>query len=376
MSGDYRYLAVMAYAPQHPQLPGNDGRWYLELVGVVEPDPDSTDTYAALEALEPPAAADPSVTMSAAATAAMVHGALVPNATPNGEFVPLVERGGVTASRREHNLRRLSWLVPAGAAVLVVAALSMAVYLMPKAVEDEAAVLAARHRTALSDLRTELPTTQAALADLTDPGSDDALVAEVPQALSALGSMSGSLTAVATAPLPSTLPLVPRTSLDALEPTRETSAILAGTAGDLADRMAVGFAYRSTVDSLFAVGDLPSGAPADAVLKLSIALASDLAETGRLVADLPAGGAFSGVRDAATAASGSYATWQLEYLDALRGEDADTASRLIDELGSTVSSLASVLNTALAAMRAELDPIIVELAAELERAIDAVPTAS
>ena len=43
----------MARKDRELSLPGNDGRWFLELAGVVESPPSPTSTYTELEALDP-----------------------------------------------------------------------------------------------------------------------------------------------------------------------------------------------------------------------------------------------------------------------------------------------------------------------------------
>lgn len=359
--------------PKHPArdpLPGNDGRWFLELVGVVEPSLESTDTYATLEGLVPPPMPDDTSTISAGAVAAAVNGGLVDEAAHNGGLVPIGEGAPQQADRAR---RRWPWLVAALIAGLVVAATASGIYLLPRSVNEEASQLASQYRATLTNLRNELPVTQAALAALTDPAALDDDVAAVPGAIAQLNTASGLTTSRATTPLPETLPLVPRARFEALEPTRSTMTILGAAGRDLAGRLGVGYTYRTTMDALFAVNILPASATATEITGLSLALATDLADTGRLVSELPPDGGFVEVRDAAVAASQRYATWQLEYLEALRAEDRARAAELITERGAALAALNLILRDALVRMRLELDPLIVELAAELETAIVVIP---
>ena len=360
--------------PKHPArdpLPGNDGRWFLELVGVVEPSLESTDSYATLEGLVPPPMPDDTATISAGAGAAAVNGGLADEAAHNGGFVTLgdgaVQQGTVEARRW------WPWLVAAMIAGVMVAAAGSGAYLLPRSVNEEAAQLASRYRATLTNLRNELPVTQAAVAALTDPATLDDDMSAVPAAIAQLNTVSGLTTSRATTPLPETLPLVPRARFEALEPTRSTMTILGASGRDLAGRLGVGYTYRTAMDSLFAVNVLPTSAAPVEITGLSLALATDLADTGRLVSELPPDGGFVEVRDAALAASQRYATWQLEYLEALRAEDRARASELIAERGAAVAALDLILRDALVLMRLELDPLIVELAAELEAAIVVIP---
>ena len=355
--------------PARDPLPGNDGRWFLELVGVVEPSLESTDTYATLEGLVPPPTPDDTATITAAASAAAVKGALLDDSAPNGEFVPLGTETPAGIERR----RRWPWVVVGILVLAIVGVVASGVYLLPRSADEEASRLASQYRSTLANMRNELPSTQLALGSLTDPAAADDDVAAVPTAIARLNSASGLTTSEATAPLPETLPLVPRTAFDALKPTRSTMTILGATGRDLAGRIGVAYTYRTTMGSLFAVSVLPNSAPDTIITELSLALATDLADTGRLVADLPPDAAFIEIRDAAVSASERYATWQLEYLEALRAQDADRAAQLIAERGAALAALDEILGRALIGVRTDLDPLIVELAGELEAAILVVP---
>jgi hypothetical protein len=370
--------------PQIP-LPGNDGRWFLELAGVIEPAPRPTETYTDLEALEPPPAFVASESVAVTAGAAAVSGSL--SADTNGgtegdneTFVPVAPRSdeGLKDWRPDDVSPRLGrhgfgrWL--AGALfVLAVAAVALAVFLLPRAVQSEADALATGYAQSLTDLRNELPNSQGALASLTDPASTpEAVSASVP-AIGDLNTRGTVVISLATTPLPSTLVLIPRGPLEALDPTRTTMLILGAEAEGISGRLATTFTYRSTVPALFATPDLPVEADSATTDALSVALAESLAETARLVADLPPDPTFTETRDLATKASERYATWQLEYLDALREGHTDRATALIVELDAAVDDIDAALGVALGVVRVEVDPRIVALAIETESAIADIP---
>jgi hypothetical protein len=370
--------------PQIP-LPGNDGRWFLELAGVIEPAPRPTETYTELEALEPPPAFVASESVAVTAGAAVVSGSL--SADTNGgtegdneTFVPVAPRSdeGLKDWRPDDVSPRLGrhgfgrWL--AGALfVLAVAAVALAVFLLPRAVQSEADALATGYAQSLTDLRNELPNSQGALASLTDPASTpEAVSASVP-AIGDLNTRGTVVISLATTPLPSTLVLIPRGPLVALDPTRTTMLILGAEAEGISGRLATTFTYRSTVPALFATPDLPVEADSATTDALSVALAESLAETARLVADLPPDPTFTETRDLATKASERYATWQLEYLDALREGHTDRATALIVELDAAVDDIDAALGVALGVVRVEVDPRIVALAIETESAIADIP---
>ncbi len=132
----------MPKRPAGDNLPGNDGRWFLELIGVAVPALESTDAYATLESLVPPPTADDTSTLSTGAIAAAVNGALSVSATENGEFVPL--SAGDTQAIDDAPPRRSRWWVLGVVAVLVILAVGAGAYFLPRSTEAEAALLAAR----------------------------------------------------------------------------------------------------------------------------------------------------------------------------------------------------------------------------------------
>jgi hypothetical protein len=371
----------MAKKDQEPLLPGNDGRWFLEVAGVVEQPPSPTSSYTELAELKAPAPVVASESTAVTAGTAAVSGSLtadedvdegtfVPVAPPSGDALPDWEPDAVSPRLGGRGYGR--WVV-AGVVVALIAAVGFAFYYLPRGVQDDADALAATYATSLTTLRNELPTTQIALQTLTDPTTSDD---EVSNTLPAIGDLSADSRVVirqATAPLPSTPPLVPRTPLENLEPTRSTMLIVGADGEGISGRLAITFTYRSTVPLLFSTPDLPTEADSRTVDQLSVALAESLAETARLIADLPPDPTFGETRELAAEASTRYATWQLEYLDALRQGDSARAATLITELDDARDEIEDSLNAALATVQAEVDPRIVILAAETEEAIAAIP---
>ncbi|MGB5566776.1 MAG: hypothetical protein WBN93_10635 [Acidimicrobiia bacterium] len=371
----------MAKKDQEPLLPGNDGRWFLEVAGVVEQPGSPTSSYTELRDLKPPAPVVASESAAVGASTAAVSGSLsaeedadedtfVPVAAPTGDSLPDWEPDAMSSRIGGRGYGR--W-VAAGVVVALIAAVGFAVYYFPRGVQEDADALAATYRASLTDLRNELPTTQIALQILTDPATTPD---EVSSTVPAIGDLNSDATVVirqATAPLPSTVPLVPRTPLEDLEPTRNTMLILGAEGEGISGRLATTFAYRSTVPALFATPELPTQAESADVDQLSVALAESLAETARLISDLPPDPTFAATRELATEASARYATWQLEYLDALREGDTARAASLVTELEEARDGIEDLLIAALATVRAELDPRIVSLATETEAAVAAIP---
>ena len=375
----------MARNKSEISLPGNDGRWFLELAGVVRPAPSPTETYTELEALDQPPAFVASESAAVTAGAAAVSGSLSPEAggetTAGDAFVPVAPRpsNGLDDWQPDDVSPRLGrrglgrWLI-AVVLVLAIAAVVAAVIFLPRTVQSEADVLAADYAQSLIDLRNELPDSQATLATLTDPASaPEAVSASVP-AIGDLNTRGTVAVSLATAPLPPTLPFVPRGPLEALEPTRTAMLILGAEAEGISGRLATTFTYRSTVPDLFATPALPVEADSATTNALSVTLAESLADTARLVSDLPPDPTFAETRELATRASERYASWQLEYLDALREGDTDRAADLVVELDAARDTIAAALESALSAVRSEVDPRVVTLAGETEAAITEIPS--
>ena len=275
-------------------------------------------------------------------------------------------------SRPLRSRRSFRWAA-ALTVLLLVAAVAAGIILLPRVGEQEADQLAADYRQALVDLRNLLPATQEALADLTDASSTPDEIAGVVPATAELSAKSHDVETLGTEPLPQTLPLVPRDSLEELEPTRE-AMVIHGAEGDvIALRLGHGFAYRTTIPVLLATPDLPTEADTAVINELSVALAESLAETSQLVSELPEDPAFTEVKSLADAAAIRFAAWQSEYLEALRSGDVDDATELVVELDETRTALADANAAALALLRTDLDQQIIVLATGIEATLNAMP---
>ena len=371
----------MARKDQEPLLPGNDGRWFLEVAGVVDLPPSPTSMYSELADLDPPPPVVASETAAVTAGTAAVSGALtgsedqdedtfVPVAQPTGDPLNNWQPDDVSHRLGRHGFGR--WVV-AAFLVAILAAIGAAAYFLPRQVQEEADGLAADYRVSLTALRNELPTSQVALQNLTDPESSDEAVSSAVLAIGDLNARANLVVGLATTPLPATPPLVPSAPLEALEPTRTSMLIIGAEAEGVSGRLATTFTYRSTVPLLFSTPELPTMAESVEVDALSVGLAESLADTARLIADLSPDPTFATTRELATRASERYATWQLEYLDALREGDTERATALIAELDAARDAIQGSLEVALAEVRTEVDPKFVNLAAETETVISAIP---
>jgi len=351
-----------------PDLPGNDGRWFLEIVGVVPAEPSSKSTIATLE--QP---------VLDAAAAAAIAAETTPEET---DEIPVVGAAAGEKALRAYRPSELSkklagnrsfrWGMVALAAILAIAVLAAIVY-VPVAANNRATTTANSYGSALVDYRNNLPGAQAAVIVLGDPAASESDLDGVIPATADLQEHAGTVTDLATEPLPATLPFAPRNRIDALEPTRSSMLVLGAEGQDIAERMGRGYVYRTTVPNLLATGELPTEGDAATVDRLSVDFAAVLAETSGLASDLPEDPLFDQVKWATAEAAEWFATWQLDYLDALRSSDADAAAELVAELEDVRIAIAETLAAALDALGRELNEQIIVLAGGIEETIASIP---
>jgi hypothetical protein len=368
-----------------PDLPGNDGRWFLELTGTVESEPTSTSSFATLENLEVQAgvaaavaAGKATATKDADETGEMeITGATDTPTAPDAAVAaaaggPLDDWQPDGLSRTLVKRKPFRWTVVAVTSIVVLAIVAGVLWL-PRAAENQATDLATSYSSALTDYRNALPETQAAVVGLADPESTDSEITSVIPATADLQGHANGVSTMAAEPLPSTLPLISRTSFEALEPTRSSMVVLGRAGEDVAARIGRGYVYRTTVPELFSLPDLPVEADTDTINRLSVDLASVLADTSRLASELPEDPLFVPVKTAATEAAERFAEWQLEYLEALRSDDSEAATTLLSELADARDTIEHTTALALVALGEEINAEIVVLAGNIEETIVSIP---
>lgn len=361
-------------SPRHtstPELPGNDGAWFLELVGLTPASPSLEDTLATLAPVQTVAVDERSSTTGLIAAVDLdpadtsTHTTAVTEATPPVAIVP----ESLPTPPRDHRIR---WSIVIPTVLVAVGVAALALWL-PARTRAEAAVLAGRYRTAVMELRNALPDAQAALADLTDPDTDPERLADVVPAAAAFQATAGRLADLASQPLPATPPLVPRAPLDALEPGRERMGVLAAEGDLIARRLARGFTYRTTIPRLLGVPALPTTADDATRDDLAVQLAASLATATELLGELRDDPAFTSTAFAARAAVEELPSWQDRYLAALAGGDVDAAGSAVAELEASRRALDATLTADLLTLRSDLDRRIIELAAAAEELLAAMP---
>lgn len=381
------------------RLPGNDGRWFLELVGAEQPPPDATTTLAEL------ASPDPAAIPAAAATNTLGgHGGIVLGHDPGSET-----NGGIDFTRglllddddEAHDLdiagdddtasvmsdwepeelsrsllssRTVRWTVVLFV-VLLGAAVAVGIFWLPRAAEREAATAGTEMSAAMAELRNELPDAQGALALVTDPLTDDEALGDVIPATADLDAKAHTVSSLGAEELSSRLDFLPGDPLGELADTQDRMRFLGAGGEQIAARIGRGYVYRTTFPRLLQTPLLPASiGDSSAINQLSVSLASALADSVDLVADLPTDPAFASAQQAAIDAVDRFEEWIVDYLAALRNGDPEQVQELIREVDTLREDLDTGMTDGLLALRSEVDQQILDLASEAEAAIAAIPT--
>ena len=219
---------------------------------------------------------------------------------------------------------------------------------------------------ALHELRAELPDSQNSLAVATEPTATMTALNNLSTELTALSAKANALDSAGRAPLPSTLPFTSSTPIDELVPIQQRLEPMATTALTIQQRIANLIKYRTLMRDFLTLPDLPTTASDSQQADLRVALASAQAESASILSELPADVSLSEHRALARDTNEMFATWQTNYLEALRTNDANAAQTLIDDLHSSLDELDAALVTPLAQIRRQTDAIdeVVAMATE------------
>ena len=136
----------------------------------------------------------------------------------------------------------------------VVTLLALLVLLvLPTIVESQARSLSGDYRQTLLELNADLAPTQVVLERATDPIQivDDFSAASA--TLAALSETAATLGELGNNSLPSTLPLIPRDSLDELQPARARMVEVGVIAGELARRITLVIEYQTDATKVLAM---------------------------------------------------------------------------------------------------------------------------
>jgi hypothetical protein len=201
----------------------------------------------------------------------------------------------------------------------------------------------------------------------TDPPSTSAELAALSTQLTVLAADASALDEAAQAELPATPPLTSSAPIDELEPIRQRLEPLGTVAHAIQRRISNVVDYRILMSGFLALPDLPVAANATSQAELRVTLAAAQAESASILAELPSDVSLDAHRALARDINERFSTWQIDYLEALRTEDAATAGDLLTELDGLLTELDNELVAPMAQIRRQTDTDLIDLARSIDQ---------
>ncbi len=322
-----------------PNLPGNDGSWFLRAVGIEAP-PETLDDVEAQNTTE-----------------------AVSQLWKAGEADALTDWAPEELSKTAEKERSFRWPVVITVAVLVAAVAALLLWL-PRTSEGRADDLAVAYGAALGEIRNDLPAAQQVLAVVTDPAEDASQFPELIPVIADLRADADGALELASEPMPSAWPLASDEPFDELRPFRDQTSAEAITAQAIARRLGDVLDYRSLFSGFMVVGDLPT--TSNDLNELNTRLATAAADSALILTELPEVAAFADHRAAAQDLVDRFLTWQVDYVDALRTGDTATVTILLAEYTLLRTELDELMLDALTQLRVEIDAQIIQLAGDID----------
>jgi hypothetical protein len=252
----------------------------------------------------------------------------------------------------------------------VVGLIAVGLVLLPTITQNRADDHRDMYVAVLGELRGELPDTQTSLAVATDPASTTGDFADLVTQLTVLAAKASAVDEAAQEDLPSAPPLTSSKPIDELEPIRLRIEPLGPAAIAIQRRIANLVEYRTLLDGFLDLPDLPIAADSSEQAELRVTLAAAQAESTAILAELPYDPALEDHREQVRDLNERFATWQVDYLEALRTEDSVLARALLAELGDELAELDNQLVGPLAQIRRETDVDLIALAGSIDEVVD------
>ncbi|MDJ0953524.1 MAG: hypothetical protein QNJ81_07590 [Acidimicrobiia bacterium] len=256
------------------------------------------------------------------------------------------------------------------AALAVIALIVVGLVLLPSITRSRADAHMEMMTSALWELRAELPDTQASLQVATEPTASTSALNDLSTQLTVLAAKASAVDAAGRAELPSAPPFTSSEPIDELVPVQQRLEPLATAAQNIQRRISNLVEYRSLMAGFMVLPELPIEADAATQADLRVALASAQAESASILADLPTDVSLSAHQDLARSINEQFATWQIDYLEALRTQDSVAAEALVTELEEQLVELDAALITPLAQIRRQTDTDLIDLARAIDEVID------
>jgi hypothetical protein len=249
---------------------------------------------------------------------------------PAGEWEPeRFSRTAISGRSFRWSVLLVAVLLAVGAVALLLAATGIP--------QSRAAEVASRYHQSSGRLEDVLPDARQAASLVADPESDLTVLAEAAVPLARLKTRSLELSTLASQPLPNSPPLASRQPIETLVPARdrlqqaaEAAEATQGLLGNVLD-------HRLLVARTFQLPPLPVSASPGQIGDLGVELAITLADTLDVIAQLPDEPVLAAHRHGLEGLAERFEAWQATYLDALRREDVEEATRLVEELQQAVA---------------------------------------
>jgi hypothetical protein len=264
--------------------------------------------------------------------------------------------------------RSFRWTSLIGA-LAVIGLIVVGLVLLPSIARGRADDHMDMYSTVLRELRGELPDTQRSLETATDPVTEVADLEGLSTQLTVLAAKASAVDVAAQAELPKTPPLTSSAPIDELEPVRQRLEPLGTVANTIQRRIANLVEYRVLMGGFLALPELPDTADSATQAELRVVLAAAQAESASILADLPSDVSLDAHRELARATNERFASWQVEYLEALRTEDVAGARELLVELDTLLTNLDNELVTPLAQIRRQTDTDLIDLARSIDEVV-------
>jgi hypothetical protein len=288
--------------------------------------------------------------------------------TARDSYGPLDNWEPEDIDRKVGSKRTFRWSTLIGV-VAIIGLVAAGLVVLPSIAQSRADSYLASITDPLFTLRTELPDTQTSLAVATDPAADGAELAGLTTQLTTFAAKASALDAATQAEPPAAPLLTSSAPIDEVEPVRQQAEPLGTVAITIQRRIANLVEYRSLMSGFLVLPDLPTAADADTQAELRVDLAAAQAESAAVLGNLPYDVSLESHTAMARELNERFATWQVDYLEALRTNDAAAAGDLIAEIENALLELDNALVTPLAQIRRQTDDDLIDLAREIDAVI-------
>lgn len=267
--------------------------------------------------------------------------------------------------RKVSSARSFRWTTLIGV-IAIIGLIAAGLIVLPSITQGRADSYLQSITDPLRALRAELPDAQGSLAVATDPAANGAALAELTTELTTFAARASALDAATQADPPAAPLFTSSAPIDDVEPVRQKAEPLGTAAINIQRRIANLVEYRMLMSGFLVLPDLPTVADGDTQATMRVDLAAAQAESASILADLPSDPALESHAAMAREINERFATWQVDYLEALRTGDAAGAAALIAELEDSLVELNSALVIPLAQIRREVDTDLIDLAREID----------